>query len=375
MRIKNLTGDLSQQQKQAIDAVEKVYRKVCNNQTFFSERDVKNILKDIKEVNNLCKVEFNKPMYVWQADSYRVQTYLENQNEFIFVNGATMTWTRSRWEEAMVFELGASFYRDDNMCIHDHHLRLMSCWLLFQFFDTSVLNGDHCRQIIDLGFEIAGNADGMIERTKAEIKQWRINYDSVIKLINDNKRLWRKEKARYERIYRECMKPKEIELYHIIGVCLQNTTYERNLRNIALCLGVSLADARKRANELGFTEQSYRYLFAEEHIMKPQYEAEKKYAEKLITKRLTKKEKREFWRRHSILNENELFRTFKDSRPDLEPAANPLETSDNQERENPPVRPFSPNQTPTQLFGFEPTSTSAFDFHTFNEYKPTSFPL
>lgn len=70
------------------------------------------------------------------------------------------------------------------------------------------------------------------------------------------------------------------------------------------------------------------YLIVYKEDMDAKYEEELKWAEKVRSKTLTKKERKSFWRKHSILDPRKMFRTFTSSEPDLIPASNPLLTDE-----------------------------------------------
>lgn len=327
--------EVSPQQAEAVKAADKIYEKMCN-QSQFSMDDIKHIQADIKAVHKMCRESFGGPMFTWQADNYQLQMFLENENRITFVQDQTLTWTRERWRKAVVRELAIHFYRHSDMMLYDFQFRFMCCWLLFQYFNTSVLSGRHCKEIIGLGVEIFESSQDEIEKAKSEIRQWRADNDDLIRRINRNKSFWRNEKGRCRRLVYGWLKSSEVELHHMVVACRPELSYDINIKLVANKWGLSERAARKRGKEIGFTSDTFlgiMLIYYDE--LKKEYDKEYKYAERLLRNSLTKKERREFWRRHQIYNRRIVFRTFISELPDLIPADNPLETSDNQQREIP----------------------------------------
>lgn len=326
MKIISITGALIPQQFTAVQAVNNIYEKVCN-QDHFSRSDSDDILNEIKSVHALCKDSFGGSMLSWQVDRYQLQMYLENEYKFIF-NDEKMTWTASRWENAIIHELAIQFYRIKVLEVYDFQLRLMGCWLLFQYFNTTVFNGHHCEEIIKLTFKIVQECDIKVELAKADIKQWREKNDDKIRAMNSSRTEWRREIARCQRLVNGCMKSTEVQLYHMVAVSLPQYPFEVNIKRVASALGLSNRIAVRRGKEIGFTAESFPALIFFHDEYKAEYDKERKWSEKVLNNTLSKKEKNEFWKRHRIYNNHTPFRTFSTPEPDLIPAENPLETSD-----------------------------------------------
>ena len=252
------------------------------------------------------------------------------------------------------------------MVLYDFHLQLMSCWILFQYFDTSILKGEHVRQIIDISFKIAENNDEYVIACKEEIREWRKSNSSLIERLNASKSSWQKEKSRCKRLVEGLMKSTEVELYHIVAVCNPKLDYELNCRVAACKLGLSEHTFKRVADKKGFNRTIFptlMTLFYEED--REHYLEEYNWANKVLNNTLTRKERREFWKEHTIYNLITLFRTAKGGQDDLIPAENPLETSDDQDRTPPYIKDQrKTKQMPSPLIGdrFKPIISWQLDF-------------
>lgn len=331
MNIINNYGVLSPQQESIVKTADKIYKKVCNQNDFF-EGDIKHLLKEIKDLNDQCKTCFSTPMYTWQADHYSLQMHLENKYEFIF-NRDKLTWTQSRWRDAIEYELALHFYKNKTREIYDFQFRMMCCWLMLQYFKSDNFKGEYYKSVIDMSFQIVENIDDRIRECIVEIVRWRKDNATTIQNINFSKKWWRKQKSQYQRLVYGKMKSTEVEFYHMIAVCNPGSSFDDNISRICDALGLSFNSAKRRAKELGLDENNLHiYLNIDYDECKAEYDKEYRFANKVLTNTLTKKEKKKFWQHHTIYNEHLVFRTFGDPVPDLLPADNPLETLDDQVR-------------------------------------------
>ncbi len=93
--------------------------------------------------------------------------------------------------------------------------------------------------------------------------------------------------------------------------------------------GVSFEGMKRRCKEFDIDERNYQAMiiwFRDEDEI--EYQRQYKWASKVASNSLTKKEKREFWKEFTIPNPQLLFRTFTSQAKDLIPADNPLLTDE-----------------------------------------------
>lgn len=318
-------------QQEVVEAVETLSKEV-RNQDYSSEADVKRYLTEIKRVHTIYKKAFNEPAFAWQVDYYTIQMALENEYKFVFVHDQRMTWTFCRWKFALTNALAILHYHHSvsGIMINLFGFNLMCMWLFFQYFNVSVFNGHHFEEIFNESIKIANESDQAILQCLMDIKQWRMDNDAVIRTLNSQKTKWRQEKARIDRLLNGKMKQKEVEMYHIFHWSDPRWTFDVNVRSASLNLGISINGIKKIIRECGIAESDFwGYLTVhKEEEADAKYEKEVKWAEKVRSNLLTKKERKEFWRKFSIPNPQLLFRTFTVAEEDLIPASNPLLTTE-----------------------------------------------
>lgn len=318
-------------QQEVADTLSRLSERIYNQERF-SDTDISRILSEIKSVHALYKKAFNESALVWQVDYYSMQMALENEYKFIFVHEQRMTWTPGRWRFAILTELAILHYRDkegEEMVMEGYGFQIMCMWLFFQFFNACVFTGAQCKEVFDATFPIVKDADNAISESIQGIKQWRKDNDNMIAYINYQKSRWRQEKARIDRLLDGRMKQKEVELYHILYWADPRLPFDANIRIASRGLGVSVQGLRKTTRDHGIDEANFSaYLSVYKEEADARYEKEHKWAEKVRSNTLTKKERKAFWQKFSIPNPHILFRTFTSAEADLIPAANPLLTTE-----------------------------------------------
>ena len=296
---------LPSEQQVALEAVDNLCDKV-RNQDHLSDADIARISSEIKSVHAAYKNAFKNPAFAWQVDNYSVQMALENEYRFIFSNNEKMTWTYNRWKFALFTELAVRNYKqgadEKDIAISDEVLRLMALWLLFQYFKTNVFTGSQCIEILTRAFQIVEDADATISDSIQVIRQWRQNNDEIIKSLNYQKTKWRRETARIDRLLNGRMRQKEVELHHIFYWSYSGWTFDQNVRAASIHLGISEKGVKKILRDYGmYATNLWGYLEVYKDEMDAKYEEEVKWAKKVRSKTLTKKERTKFWRTHSIL--------------------------------------------------------------------------
>lgn len=318
-------------QQAVVDTLSRLSERI-HNQEHFSNAEVLRFLSEIKSVHTLYKKAFNVPAFVWQVDYYSIQMALENEYKQIFAQDHKMIWTQDRWRFAIFTELGMLHYRDkegEEIAMEGYGFKIMCMWLFFQFFNACVFTGAQCKEVFDATFTIVKDADDAISESVQVIKQWRKDNDNIIAYINYQKSRWRQEKARINRLLDGHMRQKEVELYHIFYWSDPRLPFDANIRRASRCLGVSVKGLTKIVRDYGMDGANFAgYLIVYKEEYDVRYEQEYKWAEKVRSNTLTKKERKEFWQKFSIPNPHILFRTFTSAEADLIPAANPLLTTE-----------------------------------------------
>ena len=331
MYLTNTLEQMTHDQRDVVKAVEVQSEKI-RNQDYFSEADIKRYLTEIKRVHSLYKKAFNEPAFSWQKDYFSVQMALENEYKFIFSHGQRMTWTSSRWKFALINALAILHYHHSDckeVKVEMYGFHLMCTWLFFQYFNVSVFDGHHFEGIWNESIKIAKESDQRILQYVMGIKQWRKDNDNVISYINSQKTKWRQEVARIDRLLNGKMKQKEVEMYHIFHWSDPRWSYEVNVRSASRNLGISINGIKKIIRDHGIADNDYwGYVARDKEEADAKYEKEVKWAEKVRSNMLTKKERKDFWRKFTIPNPQLLFRTFTTVEPDLIPASNPLLTTE-----------------------------------------------
>lgn len=258
---------------------------------------------------------------------------LENEYRLIISNHEKMTWTPLRWKYALITELGIRYYKEVDkgmeISIPEHSFKLMALWLFFQYFKASVFTGPQCMEVIKMAFQIVKDEDSAIGESVQVIKQWRRDNDEKIQTINYQNTKWRREVTKYDRLIYGRMRLKEVEIHQIFYWSQPNLTFEQNVRSVSYRLGVSERGIKKILREHGDYENNlWGYLWVLKEDMDTKFEEELKWTEKARSKTLTKKERKSFWRKHSIVDPRKVFRTFTSSEPDLIPSSNPLLTDE-----------------------------------------------
>lgn len=324
----NLTPD----QQVAVKAVENLCDKIRNHNRF-SDVDIARITTEIKSIHAAYKKAFKASAFSWQVEHYMMQMALENEFKFIFYQGEKVVWTPTRWKFALMTQLGIRHYKQaangEGIVMQDKGLELMALWLFFHFFKASVFTGPQCMEVVEMAFQIVKDADSAIYDSVQTIKQWRNDNDELIRYINYQKATWRRELARLNRFLDGHMWLKEVKLHHIFYWCHTKWTFEQNVRAASLRMGISEKGVMRILRDNGINKDNlWGYLTIGKEDADAKYEEELKMAEKVRSNTLTKKERKRFWRKHSIPNPQSLFRTFTFAEPDLIPAQNPLLTDE-----------------------------------------------
>ncbi|MDE7430633.1 MAG: hypothetical protein K2N34_01745 [Lachnospiraceae bacterium] len=283
-------------------------------------------------MHSLYKNAFKETAFTWQVQNYQIQMALENEYQFVFSYGQRMTWTLSRWKFAIINALAIHHFRDakiSEIIIDPRDFRFMCYWLLFQYFNTTVFNGYHFKEIINKAFLIVKDADDEISACVDRIKQWRKDNDKTIRMINSCRTHWRQEKAKINGLLNGCMKPRDIEMCHILHFFHSSLSFDDNIKIASKSLGVSEKALRRLNQDFGIDKMNYDcmlYLYKEDAEI--EYQRQYLWAKKVKTNTLNKREKKEFWKTFSIPNSQLLFRTFSFPIQDLIPSADPLLTNE-----------------------------------------------
>lgn len=350
MKIKK-SENLTSEQQEVVRALDKLYVTIreCGK---FSQSDISDIMSDVKSLNKLYEGAFGRGAFSWQVDYYTVQMALENKYQFIFSGGDKMTWTRTRWSFALITELAIYHYKctgNVEMAQEFYGFQIMCLWLFFQYFKAEAFSGAQCEEVLNISFEIVKDAESAIMTAKDAIKQWRIDNNGNIEDMKYYKKKWSQELGRMKRLVYGRMKVKEVEWYHIVYWCIPEWSFEDNMLRLSKFLGVSVTGLKKRIRQFRSTSRFENidetnftgYAIVNKEEAETLYNEEYKWAEKVISNTLSKKDRKKFWRKFTIPNPHRLFRTFTFSEEDLIPASNPLLTSD--ERPNREVNSLNVN--------------------------------
>lgn len=357
-----LSEHMTPQKQEAVKAIKNLSAKI-RNQEQLSDAEISRILAEIKSIHTLYKEAFKEPAFSWQIDYYEVRMALENEYKLIYSRGKRLTWTRTRWKFALITELAVRYYNcnyDIEITLSVHGFQLMCFWLFFQFFKAEVFSGSQCMEVINSSFKTVRDADAEVSNAIQLIKKWREDNDALIQKIKFYRSLWGREVARIERLLYGHMKLNEVEMYHIYHWANPNLPFDENIKIVSGKLGISTNGLRKKLRDNGINKTNFKaYLTLEKEEAEAEYKKEYDWAKKVSTNTLSKTEKRDFWRKHTIPSPQVWFRTFSSEEPDLIPAANPLLTTDDCVPPSEPPRPI-PSPLDCMYKGDVPQVTNMF---------------
>ena len=224
-----------------------------------------------------------KGLYAFQSDYYSIQTALENKYKLKVTGSFTYTYSKEVFRFAFLHELAIYLHHTRHQVLYPVQVRAITIWLLIYYFDIKNFKYGDYTPILAYAQELMDVEMAEIEAIWNEIAVFRTEYDEKIKGFNAEKARMRGIVRKAKRCVTDRLMAKELEFHHFMAqrVC-HIRDYREQLNEVAKRYHLTLRTVKKRAKEIGLSEEVFSENLSQAYECYKYVEMEKKRAQKII---------------------------------------------------------------------------------------------
>lgn len=280
-------GQLTTQQEALSVHIDESLETIMENpQGFWYDMlDIKKYKGMLKKYNQQFRKEFpgTKGLYAFQSDYYGIQSILENKFMLKVTEPFTFTYSNEAFRFAFIHELAIYLHKQKAPVIYPVQIRAITIWLLIYYFDIKNFKRGDYDPILAYAQDLMATEMSEIEEIWAEINLFRREYDKKIREFNAEKTKLRGIVRKAKRCVNDRLMAKELEFHHFMAqrVC-HIRDYREQLNEVAKRYHLSLRTIKKRAEEIGFTEEEFHDNLSLAYECYKYVQQEKERAQKII---------------------------------------------------------------------------------------------
>lgn len=287
--LKNLIfdGQLTAQQEALSARIDESLETIMENpQGFWYDMlDIAKYKGMLKTFNEQFRRVFpvTKGLYAFQSDYYSIQTALENKFKLKVTGSFTYTYSKEVFRFAFLHELAIYLHHTRHQVLYPVQVRAITIWLLIYYFDIKNFKYGDYTPILAYAQELMDVEMAEIEAIWAEINLFRKEYDEKIREFNAEKARMRGIVRKAKRCVTDRLMAKELEFHHFMAqrVC-HIRDYREQLNEVAKRYHLALRTVKKRAKEIGLSEEVFSENLSQAYECYKYVELEKKKAQKII---------------------------------------------------------------------------------------------
>lgn len=280
-------GKLTAQQEALSAKIEESLETIMENpQGFWYDMlDIKKYKGMLKKYNQQFRKEFSgtKGLYACQSDYYGMQSVIENKFKLKVTEPFTFTYSKDVFRYALIHEIAIYLHKQKAPVIYPVQIRAITIWLLIYYFDIKNFKRDDYDPVLTYAQELMKTEMTEIEEIWAEINLFRKEYDEKIREFNAEKAKLRGIVRNAKRCVNDRLMARELEFHHFMAqrVC-HIRDYREQLIEVAKRYHLTLRTVKKRAKEIGLSEEVFNENLSQAYECYRYVEMEKKRAQKII---------------------------------------------------------------------------------------------